>query len=343
MLSDDFSAVADKPAVSLRQKLANLLHSLAALLSRSPELSLLKDYRILEENNGDLVIRTGRDQRLKYASPSCLRILGWTAEELLVKKPESVICAEDRPLLAEAEERLRTSQDDSVSLILRLRHKDGRIIWVECVTRAVRSDDPEVDGDVVSTLRDVSHHRRYVDELMIQALSDGLTGLANRRCFDETIRKEWRRAMREQSCLALVFMDVDHFKLFNDTYGHGAGDDGLRLIAEVLKQKAQRPGDLAARYGGEEFVILLPGTTQEGAAGVAEEIRQAILQLRIPHAANQEGGGMVSTSIGVASACFLEDAHLPMPQALLHAADSALYLAKKQGRNRVIARPIASE
>lgn len=309
---------------------------MAALLSRSPELLSLKNYRLLAEHNADLVIRAGKDHRLKYISPSCQRILGWTQEEALALATDSVVYSEDMPLFHEAAQRILQNPGETVSLVFRLKKKDGQIIWVEGASQLVSSGDPETAGDVISTVRDISRHHHYVDVLRTQANTDGLTALANRRVFDETLEREWRRSVREQNSLALILLDVDHFKGYNDTYGHSAGDDCLRRVAEAVRSHVQRPGDLAARYGGEEFAVILPNTTPQGAVSVAEEIRQAILALQIPHKQNPEGEEMVSASFGVASVRCRECHQLPRPQFLLHAVDSALYQAKREGRNRVV-------
>ena len=167
-------------------------------------------------------------------------------------------------------------------------------------------------------------------ELVRISSSDGLTGVANRRFFDETIALEWRRARRHSNSIAMLMCDVDFFKLFNDTYGHQAGDDCLRKVATAISLNTERPSDLVARYGGEEFVVVLPETTIGGALMVAEKIRQAIRELNIAHESSP--GGRVTMSIGIASAAPGFD---NPPDDLIHAADKALYRAKREGRDRV--------
>lgn len=167
-------------------------------------------------------------------------------------------------------------------------------------------------------------------ELVRISSSDGLTGVANRRFFDETIALEWRRARRHSNSIAMLMCDVDFFKLFNDTYGHQAGDDCLRKVAFAISLNTERPSDLVARYGGEEFVVVLPETTIGGALMVAEKIRQAIRELNIAHESSP--GGRVTMSIGIASAAPGFD---NPPDDLIHAADKALYRAKREGRDRV--------
>ena len=167
-------------------------------------------------------------------------------------------------------------------------------------------------------------------ELKRLSASDGLTGIANRRFFDDYFSREWRRSRRCSGEIAILMCDVDHFKAYNDTYGHQAGDDCLRLIAHKTRDSMERPADLAARYGGEEFVILLPDTPMAGAQSVAEKVRQVIRALNLPHAKSSHRH--VTLSIGVAVQAAGEQ---NTPQTLIEAADRALYRAKYAGRNLV--------
>lgn len=168
------------------------------------------------------------------------------------------------------------------------------------------------------------------ERLALLAQFDGLTGLPNRRYFDDRLLRVFRDAQREQQSLAVVMIDVDDFKLYNDLYGHVEGDRCLRLVATALQSAASRPGDFVARYGGEEMAMLLPKTDAAGAQLVAEAARSAVVRLHIPHA---------STSLGVASVSVGVAAWTPgageTPDQLLRAADAALYQAKHRGRNNV--------
>lgn len=164
--------------------------------------------------------------------------------------------------------------------------------------------------------------------LELLALEDALTGLSNRRQFDLFILAEMGRARRTQTSLALLMIDVDHFKRFNDQSGHLAGDDCLRKISAIITENIQRPGDLAARYGGEEFAVVLPGTDYVGAFLVAEKIRCAVQQAGIGHDASPEG--TVTVSLGV---CAYDPASQVQPNDFIGAADKALYVAKASGRN----------
>ncbi|MDD5296314.1 MAG: diguanylate cyclase [Rhodocyclaceae bacterium] len=184
-------------------------------------------------------------------------------------------------------------------------------------------------------LRDTNHLLWQANEkLKTIAAVDGLTGIANRRRLDEMLGREWGRAIREHTPLSVLMADVDFFKLYNDSYGHQAGDDCLRKISGALALAARRPGDLAARYGGEEFAIVLPNTPLEGARHVAQFALEKVLSLGIPHKASKVRD-QVSISIGVASVC-PDTAKCSCCADLVKMADRALYEAKERGRARVV-------
>ena len=163
------------------------------------------------------------------------------------------------------------------------------------------------------------------------ALQDGLTGLSNRRHFDTALEDELSRATREPGSVALIMMDVDHFKQFNDLYGHPAGDECLRQVGQAIMSCENRPGDLAARYGGEEFSMILPNSDLDGALVVAERIRLAVRNLKMPHATNADG--IVTISLGVSAINVALQGK--SAAALIAAADKALYHAKANGRDQV--------
>ncbi|AFM40650.1 diguanylate cyclase (GGDEF) domain-containing protein [Desulfosporosinus acidiphilus SJ4] len=173
----------------------------------------------------------------------------------------------------------------------------------------------------------------------LNSITDSLTGLANRRYFDEALRTEFFRLKRSGSTLSLIMLDVDYFKSFNDSYGHLAGDNCLRQIGTTLKTIAGRAPDIVARYGGEEFAIILPETEYNGTETLAERIRKAVEDLGIPHTASYTAE-YVTVSIGVVTVYTTE---LSLPEQVVALADDALYSAKKRGRNRIaVADPIAS-
>ncbi len=163
---------------------------------------------------------------------------------------------------------------------------------------------------------------------------DGLTGIANRRSFDDTLQREWRHAIRRSRALSLLIVDVDQFKQFNDGYGHQAGDECLKMVAQILEQQIRRSTDLVARYGGEEFAVILPDTDAEGALCVAEKMREAVIALQIEHRYSSVEPEL-TVSIGTASACPSRGEEAGY-MSILHYADQALYKAKRGGRNRVV-------
>ncbi|MBR1192660.1 diguanylate cyclase [Bradyrhizobium sp. AUGA SZCCT0160] len=183
---------------------------------------------------------------------------------------------------------------------------------------------------VVETLRDMTDQKRAELALQTLAASDGLTGLANRRSFDQTLAMEWARAQRTKKPLSLLLCDVDHFKLYNDMHGHQKGDECLRAVA--IGKNAFRPADLSARYGGEEFAIIMPETDSAGARKLAERLRDALARVRLPHGAPGVPP-FVTLSIGIATLVPSEDTRADW---LLGQADQALYAAKYSGRNRVV-------
>ena len=168
-------------------------------------------------------------------------------------------------------------------------------------------------------------------ELQRLSTTDGLTGIANRRFFDELLDREWRRCSRMKMPMSLLMIDVDHFKLYNDTYGHQAGDECLKSVATQVALAAPRAGDLAARYGGEEFALILGETGGDGAKWVANLIRQRVGDLNIPHESSVFNH--VTISSGVVSV--YPNAKMSL-EVFLQSTDHALYLAKKQGRNRIV-------
>lgn len=209
---------------------------------------------------------------------------------------------------------------DAIELVARIRYHSRSFIALQQRDEAYRA------------LRE-SQQQLLETNLVLQRLmnSDGLTGLSNRRHFDEYMDMEWRRALREQSELSLLMIDVDHFKSFNDSFGHVAGDDALRRVADAIRAACSRSTDLAARYGGEEFAMVLPGTSAGGARLLAEKVRRSIEALAIPHDMPAPGS-VLSASIGVATltpkagqACLV----------LVDMADQGLYQAKNNGRNQV--------
>jgi diguanylate cyclase (GGDEF)-like protein len=176
---------------------------------------------------------------------------------------------------------------------------------------------------------EIKSQRDFLRQL---ATLDGLTGIANRRAFDEALAMEWRRSLRNKTPLSLIYIDIDYFKSYNDGYGHLEGDDCLKRFSAGLQKSLRRPGDLFARYGGEEFVCLMPDTDIEGAEGVAEKMKKAVEWPDIPHAHSPSGENLTA-SFGVATTIAGKNSDL---NDLIASADSALYEAKEKGRNRIV-------
>ena len=183
-----------------------------------------------------------------------------------------------------------------------------------------------LEKKVAERTRDLEIANRKLEKL---SATDGLTGIANRRRFDEVLLLEWRRAKRSQQSLSLAMFDLDWFKKYNDFYGHQAGDECLRVLAEILKKHACRAGDLGARYGGEEFALIAAETDAAALLNIAESVRKSLESLHIPHAESPDG--QVTVSIGIATMLAKDGLQ---PEMLLHQADEALYRAKAKGRNR---------
>ncbi|MGY5810892.1 diguanylate cyclase [Rhizobium sp. LEGMi198b] len=209
---------------------------------------------------------------------------------------------------------------------------DGR--WLSLRTRLASDGSALV---VVSDITSMKHSEEQLKQLAQKmtglAYTDALTGIANRRVFDEVILTEFARARRNSSPLSLLLIDIDHFKSFNDTYGHLEGDKCLKAIGDILRSVVTRPTDLAARFGGEEFAIVLPGTDREGALSLAEVLRSTLNQLAIPHRASSKS--IVTTSIGVAN--MSDGSTFASVADLVRAADQALYGAKTKGRDCIAA------
>jgi diguanylate cyclase (GGDEF)-like protein/PAS domain S-box-containing protein len=294
-------------------------------------------YRLLAEHAGDVVIRLDLDGVRRYVSPSIEQVLGWTPEELTGRSAIDLQEVGTRDDLAQVIAAMRNGLDNA-RLATLARKADGSHIWVESSLKLIRDPATGAPQEIVSVLRDISARKAAEEKLeaanaRLQSLAatDGLTGLANRRSFDIALERECRRTARARQPLSLLMIDVDKFKDFNDGYGHQAGDECLRSVAQAIMQTFRRPGDLAARYGGEEFAIILPDTDEDGARAVAEALRLAVQGLGVPH--QKSAAGVVTISVGIATKGRQGD---PAGAILVGAADTALYAAKGRGRNAVV-------
>ena len=218
------------------------------------------------------------------------------------------------------------------------RRRDNFFFWVRSYAKIVFNDSGQIDGfyifliDISDTVIAEKKLKKANDKLKDLSAIDGLTQIANRRKFDEYCAMEYAKLTRNKDFLSIIMCDVDYFKLYNDTYGHQAGDECLKAIAKAIKISAKRPSDLAARYGGEEFVVVLPDTDSTGAMYIAENIRKSVKALKMVHEKSIVDE-YVTISLGVASMIPVKNT---FHDVLLGMADKSLYKAKEQGRNRSV-------
>lgn len=297
-----------------------------------------------------ICIPAGEDYELLVANDAALRldsrqIAGNTVRTIVGYGPEGdqlisgyhecmatgeAVTFEQRPILQGSQRLFET-------LLVPVKNDAGTIthIWgmARDLTRFLVSQNAllhlneELEAKILRRTRELEEANKRLAEL---SMTDGLTGIANRRKFDAAIVEEWSRAVRTGSTLSLIMLDIDHFKKYNDHYGHQQGDDCLRRVADVLRAGARRQGDLVTRYGGEEFCMILPDTSLEGAFESAERLRREVEELKMPHV--QSDFGMITISLGVAASTPGRDQG---PAELLRLADESLYRAKSEGRNCV--------
>ncbi len=291
------------------------------------------DFRLLAEESSDMVTRIDIDERIRYASPSSIRVVGWRPEHLVGTPALAGVNPEDLPRVKAMVAALKRGDLTDARVAYRTRHRTKSEIWIESSMRVTRAYDTGAINGVVAISRDMTEQKALEQKLAALATIDGLTGLANRRHFDELLQSEWERARREGAPLSLLLIDVDHFKKYNDRYGHQAGDACLQSVAQVLAAQALRPADIAARYGGEEFVLLLPDTDAAGCEMMGSRIRASLAVLGIDHDLNLPSR-KVTVSIG--GATMNPQTAQMQRSSLVEAADRALYSAKDAGRDRMV-------
>lgn len=292
-------------------------------------------YRLLADHLTDVVAGIDARRTVQYVSPSVASMLGVDPTEWIGKPWDTVLDADAGDRFSAWDDPARNRHDERYTF--RIRHQDGTPRWIEMNVSVLPPQSEAQEIEFIFHLRDVSARKlveqaleRANAELAAQAMTDGLTGLDNRRSFDQTLATEWLRMRRDHDSVALLMIDIDYFKMLNDQCGHQVGDECLKHIATEIQKAARRPGDLAARYGGEEFTLLLPHTGRTDAMRIAQQLLLAVQELRIhPTGALQE---CLTVSIGVAS-CSPELSSTDASD-LLRAADIALYKAKRNGRNR---------
>ncbi|WP_158814195.1 diguanylate cyclase [Methylocapsa sp. S129] len=296
-------------------------------------------YRFLAENGADMVFQYDRDLVRQYVSPACREILGYEPEDLIGKRAFGTTHPDDAERVAQVFQSVLSGQSERAVVANRMRHPNGNWIWIEAQLRTMRDEQTGAPSGVIGSMRDISVRKAAEDQLeeanrRLEALAgqDGLTGLANRRTFDDALAREHRRALRDKTRLAMIMIDVDWFKSFNDRYGHPAGDECLKQVSRAIKNTLPRPGDIVARYGGEEFAVLLPNTDESGAMIMADRIRRAVLALAIEHDASPAKVATISAGVGAWAPNAL-DIGL---EVLMQDADRALYRAKNDGRNAIV-------
>lgn len=285
-------------------------------------------YRMLADYSHDVVVRMRADGRRLYVSPSAKDILGWEPAELL-QHSENLVHPDDRKMQQQTIAAVVASGHPTTA-IYRMRHKQGRYVWMEVVARPIPSEE-EGTTDVILAGRNISVRvaaeqalQASRQELEVQARLDSLTGLANRRQFDEQLALALGRSRRHGSAVALMYMDIDHFKQVNDRFGHAAGDEVLRAFGQRLNA-CVRSGDLVARLGGDEFVVLIEDLST---TATAEAIARKLIKAMGEGIVVEDLVLHVTTSIGIAYSV-----NPAVSKLLTGAADSALYQAKKSGRN----------
>lgn len=297
-------------------------------------------YRRLAENSSDVVFQLDRNLVCEYASPSAREVLGYAPELWIGQRPRGSVHRDDVARYQMALESLLRGGAERLSVSFRLRHRNGRWLWLEAQVRALKDTLSGQVCGIIGALRDISARKTIEDELAdanlrLQRLAalDPLTGLANRRAFDEALAA----GMRSGARLALVMIDVDNFKAFNDRFGHPAGDDCLKRVAQALASPLRRPTDIAARYGGEEFAVVARVADETEALTLATAVRDAVAALAIAHPHSRTGFVTISAGLALSSAGEPGD----VSARLLRDADRALYAAKTGGRNAVVLAPAA--
>jgi diguanylate cyclase (GGDEF)-like protein/PAS domain S-box-containing protein len=293
-------------------------------------------HKLVTENSRDVIIVADLDGNRSFVSAAAESMGGWKPEEALALTSLQLVHPEDQRKVLAVVGELRSGREDAM-IECRVRRRDGDYLWVESALRLIRDPGTGIPSGILNTVRDISERKRSEQQLReayraveAMSLTDVLTGLANRRRFDQYLATEWRRIMRDSKPLSLLMCDVDLFKAYNDTYGHQRGDNCLKQIAEACMDVVSRPGDLVARFGGEEFVVALPNTESEGALQVANEICESLRSRRLPHTGSPFG--IITISIGCATLIPQAGVHAPD---LIAMADHALYTAKHNGRNQV--------
>jgi len=281
-------------------------------------------------NTTEGIVVTDRDGTIKSVNKAFLQITGYNAAEAIGKNPRILKSGlQDNGFYQWMWKTLQETGTWKGNFWNR--RKNGEVYPQSTTINAIRNERGEIT-QYCGIFSDVTEQMKLEETLRMLSSTDGLTGLANRRTFDNTVQREWRRAQRGSYSIAVIMTDIDHFKKFNDTYGHLEGDECLKKVATALKKAVRRAGDLAARYGGEEFVLLMPMTTVGEATQIAEDIRTSVELMKIRHA-KSDVHDFVTLSLGAAAVVPQQGMSA---EDLIKEADKALYQAKGTGRNRAV-------
>ncbi|SDC64968.1 PAS domain S-box-containing protein/diguanylate cyclase (GGDEF) domain-containing protein [Paenibacillus sp. UNCCL117] len=322
-----------------RRKHLNMIHQIAPMISFA---MALKDseskFASVTQSAHDAIILTDQQLNITSWNQGATYIFGYSSEEML-GRPVNMIFPESyrERQVQEFTALSRTGSLEPIPSTIELKglRKNGAEFPIELSLNSWSTGGLQSFSSII---RDISQHKEVEQRLLdanrkLTQLSmvDGLTGISNRRYFDEMFNREWKKACLNRTPIAIMLCDIDCFKGYNDTYGHQGGDRCLKEVAHTIQHALQRPNDFAARYGGEEFALILSGMDKEEAAAVAEAVRASVEALAIPHASST-AAACVTVSIGVYS-------FTPSPDmaelTALEQADKALYQAKKAGRNRI--------
>ena len=290
-------------------------------------------HRLLADNATDVIWTMNLEGRFTYVSPSVAKLRGYSAAEVMQQSIDQALTPESADIalngLNDLVKAVQTGQPlPDFRSELEQPCKDGSTVWTEATVTAMYNAAGEFKG-LLGITRDITERRQMQEALREQAIRDRLTGLFNRGYLDETLPRELHRCQRNGEPLAVAMLDLDHFKRFNDSHGHSAGDSVLRAVGDLLN-RSLRGGDIACRYGGEELTVVMPGSPVADARARLDSLREAVMQLHVPY---RDGAlPAITVSIGIATA---------QPQetdaaTLLERADIALYQAKTQGRNCIV-------
>jgi diguanylate cyclase (GGDEF)-like protein/PAS domain S-box-containing protein len=298
------------------------------------KLSLLEQQAIFDNALTGIVFV--KQRIIQRCNSGCEHMFGYQPGELIGQSFQLFFMSGDEFEMRREVMFKRLAEVESVSGDRQYKHKDGHLIWCHAYVKLIDKDDPE--SGMVFVMHDITARKQAEQtlELANQKLAelsttDGLTGLANRRKFNEVGQNEWQRALRKQEPLAVAMIDIDYFKDYNDHYGHQAGDQCLHAVAQTLLIGLRGGGDFIARYGGEEFIIILPGQDARRVGDVLKRLRSKVEALALPHAASKIAD-IVTFSAGYKTVVPQKDSTL---SALVEMADQNLYHAKRNGRNQV--------